>query len=289
MNGAVGNPTSDASESYQGIACVSATLCFAAGTDVTANEGVLVPIHVSATPTLGAPVDVTSTLALHGATCPTPSTCFAVGDQFNTVARGVVVAFSVHAGAPKPGKVQSVAGTSGLSAVACLGAGACDATGLQTKSPDYGVVVGISLGRAGTAHKVSGMTSVDGIACIGRSLCYGLGTGASSIGAIEQLPATVVTRTSIRASSNPVTTHHRVAYTAIVAPPPSAGTVGFTSDGNTIAGCGAVVVRAGFARCVVTYDRPGTFVLRTTYSGDAVEIGSASKPVTETVASQSSH
>ena len=88
-SGVVGSPTSVATESYQGIACASTTLCFAAGTDVAASEGVLVPIHVSGTLTLGTPVDVPSTVALAAVACPTATSCVAVGQGHRWRARPV--------------------------------------------------------------------------------------------------------------------------------------------------------------------------------------------------------
>lgn len=290
VHGVVGSPVSDANKSYQAIACASATLCFAVGTDVAANKGVIVPVRPTTTPTFGTPLDVSSTRALQGAACPTTTSCYAVGDQLNAskVANGVVVPFGVSAGTPRPGKAQSVAGATELSAIECLGADACDATGLQSSSPDVGVLSGVSQGSAGMARKVPGTTSLYGIACVGTSLCYGLGTGASSTGEIVPLSATIGTRTSIRASANPVMPDVRVAYTAIVAPSPSAGFVAFTSNGKVIAGCGAVAVRNGVARCVVSFRRPGREVVRSSYSGDADQIGSTSKPVVETVAASTS-
>jgi len=287
VDGVVGSPASHPNESYRGIACVSPTLCFAAGTNVAANEGVIVPIHLSTTATLGAPVDVPSTRALQAVTCPTPSACYAVGARINSskVSSGVVVPFGVTAATAKPGTVRSVAGTSQLTAVECLGAGECEVTGLQTGSGDYGVAAGVTRGRAGAAYEVPGTTSIDGIACIDRTVCLGLGSGPSSNGVIQQLSATIVTKTSLRVSANPVRTHRRVAYTAIVAPAPASGSVAFTSDGNTIAGCRVVAVRSGVARCVVTNGRPDGRVVRATYSGEALERGSISKPVVERVAS----
>jgi hypothetical protein len=280
VGGTVGTPVSSANESYLAIACTSSTLCFATGTNVTDDKGVIVPIQLSATPTLGTPVDVPSTLALLGAACPTATTCFAVGS--NAVPDGVVERFSVVAGTPTPGSVQSVAGTSALSAIECLGAGTCDATG-QTAS-HIGVLVAVSQGKARTPHPVSGTTLISGIACIGKTVCYGLATGASSIGAVDQLPVTIETTISARVSAT-LRTRHAAALTAVVEPPPAAGFVAFTSNGSTVAGCAEVAVRAGVARCVVAYARPGRVVVRAIYSGDGDDAGSSSKPVTVKVVS----
>jgi hypothetical protein len=167
----------------------------------------------------------------------------------------------------------------GLAAIECIGARACDAVGQQSTPVDVGVLLGISLGRAGTAHSLSGTTSTDGIACIGETLCYGLGTDASATGAFEQLSATITTNAALRATPNPVRAHHSITFTAIVSPSPSAGSISFTSNGNTIAGCAALAVRAGFARCRTSFAKSESVVIRTTYSGDSDELGSTSKPV----------
>ena len=136
----------------------------------------------------------------------------------------------------------------------------------------------------GAARKVAGMTSVDSIACLGPSRCLGLGTGTSPEGVIEQLAPMITTSTSVHASALKVEPHRSVAFTATVAPRPAGSSVTFTSNGNTIGGCGNLAVRAGVARCVVSFARPGTIVVRAAYAGDADEIGSTSKPVTENVA-----
>ena len=286
VNGVVGSPVSDANQSFDAIACASSSLCVAAGTDVNSNEGVIVPIHLSPSPTLGTPVDVLATQVLGGVVCPAPGSCDAVGEHLTAskVLNGAVLNFSVVHGVPKPEKLQSLAGSSTLSAMECLGAAACDAVGRRTGSPGSGVLVGVSGNRTGAVHTVPGTTSLFGITCISSSLCFGLGTGASPVGAIEPLAATIETTTSLRASSESTRTRHPVAYTATVAPLALAGVVDFTSGGSTIAGCGAVAVRAGAARCVATFGTAGTDVVRASYSGDATELRSTSKPLTESVA-----
>jgi hypothetical protein len=142
VDGVVGSPVSDSNMSYQGIACVSSSLCIAVGTDSVATEGVLVPIHLSPTLSFGTPVDVTSTGALEGVACPTSASCYAVGAKASS-SGGVVVPFSISAGSPRAGKVQSVAGTNELAAIDCLGVGECDAAGVRTV-PGDGVVVGVA-------------------------------------------------------------------------------------------------------------------------------------------------
>jgi Bacterial Ig-like domain (group 3) len=101
--------------------------------------------------------------------------------------------------------------------------------------------------------------------------------------------------TTLAASSNPVNTGDPVTYTATVAPNPSTagtptGTVAFTDNGVTIAGCGAVPLAGGTstptATCTTTYSSGGSQTpIVGTYSGDQFFSSSASSGLTESVTS----
>ncbi len=284
-DGTVGSPVTAADERLEGVACSSSALCVAVGTDLAASKGVIVPIHLSGSlPTFGTPVDVPSTAGLMGTACAAAGHCVAVGEQIGagSVATGVVVRFQDAAGTPTAGAVQPARGTSELLAVACIGAGACEATGLRSGSPGHGVAAGISDGTITGARAIAGTSSVHGIACSGATVCFGLGTG-SGAGVFEQLSPSIVTRSSLRTSASHTRTRRRIAFTALVSPTPASGTVMFTSDGTTIDACAAVQVRAGVARCGDTFARGGTYVVRAIYSGDADELRSSSRPVIERV------
>lgn len=290
MGGVVGTAQSAADVSLRAIACGSPSLCMAVGEASPSDEGAIVPIDVASTSiTLGTPVDVPSATALDGVACPTPTSCVAVGDEVTPSAdpNGVIVPFDVAGGLPTPSRAQVLASTWDLAAIECLSANACDAVGVQVETNDYGILVGVSQGKAGAPQRIAGASWTSGIACIGTSRCLGFstgtGTGDAATGAIEALAPSIRTAVTLRASSNTARAGHLVALRASVDPRSSSGSVAFTSDGNTIAGCRAVAVSSGSARCVLRLTTTGTVVLRATYSGDADESSSTSKPVVERV------
>ncbi|MGO8877423.1 MAG: Ig-like domain-containing protein [Acidimicrobiales bacterium] len=81
----------------------------------------------------------------------------------------------------------------------------------------------------------------------------------------------VSTATALSASANPAITGKAVSYTAKVTPNPGGGTVRFTSNGATIAGCGAVAVAhsTGKATCKITYRTAGSLSILASFSGHA--------------------
>lgn len=93
------------------------------------------------------------------------------------------------------------------------------------------------------------------------------------------------TATYISASANPIHINKAVTYVARI-DPPAAGTVDFTQDGTTIAGCGAVAVDTtnGKATCRVDgYSDPGTHAIVASYSGTTDYSASVSKTLSEVV------
>jgi N-acetylneuraminic acid mutarotase len=79
------------------------------------------------------------------------------------------------------------------------------------------------------------------------------------------------TTTTVASSSNPSTVGKSVTYTATVAPTPDGGSIGFTDNGTTLSGCGAVVVNAstGTAPCSTSYGSAGSHSIVASYSGDS--------------------
>jgi len=88
------------------------------------------------------------------------------------------------------------------------------------------------------------------------------------------LPASVTTVTS---APNPSIVGEAVTITATVGPagpPAPSGTVAFTSNGNSIAGCTAVPLDSAMAQCMTSGLPTGTNALVATYSGDSNYAGS---------------
>jgi outer membrane protein assembly factor BamB len=92
------------------------------------------------------------------------------------------------------------------------------------------------------------------------------------------------TATTLRSSANPTTAGRVITLTATVAPAPDAGTVGFTSDGSPLRGCGAVAVAlaTGTATCRATLTA-GTHILSAAYAGDTSFGPSTSAALSERV------
>jgi len=119
-----------------------------------------------------------------------------------------------------------------------------------------------------------------------------LGGGTSSVSGgwsidITAAAATTPTTTSVISSLNPANTGATITFTSTTVQVPSgtpvnAGTVAFTNNGVTIAGCGAVAVNAsGVATCSTTSPQ-GTRNIVATYSGTA-SFGTSSGSLTQTV------
>lgn len=284
VDGVVGTADSDSNEGLESISCVSATLCFAAGGDTTSNEGSIVPIQIGSSVTLGTPVDVASSTALEGIACPTSASCYAVGERFfDASSDAVFVKVSVAHGVPTPGTAQSVSAHADLWAIDCLDAVTCDAAGTRSSSTDSGVVLGISNGSPGAMATVPGSSVIYGLACAETLVCDGVGVGTSSVGVIDELAPSVPTKSSLRTSVARPKTGEAVELTATIDPRVSTGTVAFLRSGSPIAGCAAVKVTAGVARCRTSFDKLGVSVVRASFSGDAVDRSSSSGLVVERV------
>ncbi|MGA3213368.1 MAG: Ig-like domain-containing protein, partial [Terriglobales bacterium] len=89
--------------------------------------------------------------------------------------------------------------------------------------------------------------------------------------------------TVLASSLNPSTVDQSVALTATISPGTPTGTVGFTSNGATISGCGAVSVASSQAACTTTFSAVGTYSIVATYSGDSNNLGSTSAALAQVV------
>ena len=101
------------------------------------------------------------------------------------------------------------------------------------------------------------------------------GSTSNTVQQVVQLPLSTTTVTS---APNPSTVGDQVTITATVGPagpPAPTGTVGFTSNGTTISGCGAVTLNSQIATCTTSSLAVGTDAIVATYSGDSNYTGSS--------------
>src|SRR5438132_626824 len=96
------------------------------------------------------------------------------------------------------------------------------------------------------------------------------------------------TATSLASSANPSVAGGSVAFTATVTGSALTGSVGFTADGVTVTGCGAVALPTGSANsksatCSTSSLATGTHSIVATYAGDAANNGSVSATFSQVV------
>jgi Bacterial Ig-like domain (group 3)/NHL repeat len=97
------------------------------------------------------------------------------------------------------------------------------------------------------------------------------------------VPATNATTTTLTSSLNPSNLGESVTFTATVSGGTSpTGTIGFTSDGSTITGCGSVTLTSSHAQCTTSTLPAGNNAIVAAYSGDANN-GSSSGILTQVV------
>jgi outer membrane protein assembly factor BamB/fibronectin type 3 domain-containing protein len=103
---------------------------------------------------------------------------------------------------------------------------------------------------------------------------YSGSNGTLAGGQVEQ----AVTTTTVGSSANPNDVGYPLTLTATVSPSDGGGLVGFTSDGTTIAGCGAQplsAVGAGAqATCTTTALTVGTHAIAASFTGDLMDTAS---------------
>lgn len=100
--------------------------------------------------------------------------------------------------------------------------------------------------------------------------------------------ATATSTTTLTSSLNPSNAGANVTFTATVGGAAPSGTVTYTADGTTIAGCGALPLPTGSANskntaCSTSALSVGTHSIVATYSGDAANRTSASTTLSQTV------
>jgi hypothetical protein len=172
------------SASLNGVACVSAATCEAAGTG-SSNTGVVVSVS-GGTP--GAAQGVAHTQVLGGVACPTATTCDVVG--YNAAQQGDLV--PVTGGSP--GAAQPVSGTTALTGIACTSASSCEMAGIGKST---GVFVALTSGDPGTPQQAFDTYPL-GVACPSSQLCVGAGTGLTFFGAVTAISAGTAGRAQIQ-------------------------------------------------------------------------------------------
>lgn len=157
-------------ETLSDIACpTSSATCYAVGyavpdpNDPFTQTGVLVPITDGVA---GTPQVVPGVIDVLAVTCPSPTTCYAVGP--GEFFQPVVVGF-VNGTSSAP---QLVSGVDTLTAIACLTTSTCEAVGF---SGSDAVVVPIVDGVPGTPQLVSGANALYGVACPTATTCQAVG------------------------------------------------------------------------------------------------------------------
>jgi Bacterial Ig-like domain (group 3)/Fibronectin type III domain len=307
-----------ASSALNGIACSSATTCFAAGRG-NAGGGVVVRI-TDGLP--GSSWQVANTSSLSSIACPTATTCFAVGANSTTTA-GIVVRITSGG----PGAAEAIPGTSTLSGIACrstttclvVGAATdhrggvlvpllsgepgpaegfaaadfsgigcpttttCLAVGSGNPGPGTGAVVPVVANTPGSPQLISGANSLDGLACPSASLCEAVGRNSNGGRGVLVLGPFVTTATSLTSSADPAKAGETLVYTARVSPTPNAGTVTFTDGGTPVPGCAGKVISGAEAGCTVSYRSPASYDITAEYSGDVAYAPSTSPYLTQTV------
>jgi len=98
---------------------------------------------------------------------------------------------------------------------------------------------------------------------------------------------TSATSTALRSSGSPAVAGASVTFTATVTGVAPTGSVGFTSDGATIAGCSAIALvvsgNAGTAACSTSSLTAGTHSIVASYGGNAGNAASASAPLSQVI------
>lgn len=145
--------------------------------------GALAASHAAAG-TMAGDQGAPGTVSLARVTCPSPSTCVAVG--IGSSGQGVVV--TITAGAS--GVTQVVSGTTQLNDVACPSPTICEAVGAN--SSGQGVLVPIAGGVPGGAQVIPGTGPLQGVACFSVTNCEAVGSN-TAVAITSGIPGTAQT------------------------------------------------------------------------------------------------
>ena len=126
---------------------------------------------------------VTGVNDLYGISCPTATSCEAVGS--NAVdGQGIVVTITNGS----PGTPHTVSGTKAIRSVSCATPTSCEAVGT---GQGHGVVLSVTGGIPSTPEPVGDISTFQAISCFTASLCQA-GGRAGTVGAVTSGPATVL-------------------------------------------------------------------------------------------------
>ncbi|HVC41163.1 MAG TPA: Ig-like domain repeat protein [Candidatus Saccharimonadales bacterium] len=284
--------------SYTGsTAATSLTVTVATTTFVATAAPAGVPYGTSSTlAETGLPVGATGTVTFSsGATL-----CRATLPTTSCTTSTALAAGTYPITATYPGDVNDTASTATTTLTVTLAATAFTVSATPASVP-FGVnptllESGLA-GATGTVVYTSGATplctaTLPAATCV-PSVFFGVGTypvtatysgDADHTGSTASTTYTVTraaTTTTVTSSLNPAAPDQRIVYTAAVVSNPGSGTVTFTDDGLTIAGCSAVPVNAltGAATCETTYPHSGTYLIAAVFNGSANDAPSTSPTV----------
>jgi probable HAF family extracellular repeat protein len=134
------------------------------------------------------------------------------------------------------------------------------------------------------APAASGATDSQALGVSSSSdLVAGWANPANNIGTdLTDWSVTNSTTTPLTSSVNPASATQALTYTAKVSPTATGGTVAFSQNGTPIAGCKAVTVSTGVAKCPTTAGTAtGGHKIVAKYSGAGLVLGSTSPTLTE--------
>jgi len=161
---------------------------------------------------------------------------------------------------------------------------------IDPMAPANSVVTAIGIERDGFRNGnlvvAASMLFADPVTPLGWAGIYY--TKVAAIPFIPDPPEPVASATALVSSANPATLGAVVTFTATVTGSSPTGTVGFTADGTSIAGCAAVTLASGFgaartATCSTSGLALGVHAIVASYSGDAGNLPSASAPLSQVI------
>ncbi len=165
-----------------GVACTSATNCYAVGDlqQPGTIRGAIVDV-TSGRP--GTPELVSGANELNAISCTSATNCYAVG--FNAAADGVFVHI---AGASQ--SAVAVPAVNSFTGVSCVSPSLCYAVGTVHNRPGT-LVVTIAGGRVARQASAPSLGTPFGIACVSASSCVAVGTGVGNVGRFRGAVLTV--------------------------------------------------------------------------------------------------
>jgi hypothetical protein len=159
------------------MACVSATVCYAA---VASSGGGSVEVVTNGVAGTSFPLSSEG----DAIACFQAVTCFVAG---NTVGDKAIDVSPVNPVTGQPGTAQTIAGMTQISALVCATATECIAVGYSRHGKKLASAVSdIDNGTAGKAKKASGQ-DLSGVACSTATTCWAIGENSSGTAIVEKV------------------------------------------------------------------------------------------------------